>query len=164
MRRRMKIPEAFRKAVVDYGSKEAVAPSVFGSNREGRCYVSTWTNWWLVERLYGQWKFAHALFTAKKPAKTWFYPWEKQNELDWKTTAMNVMNAEYSGNASYEWFEFEEDENGERHMYRVNQFDRIKNIKDPRLNNPALDYLFKYPEKTVAKAFREFKASLEKKN
>ena len=77
---------------------------------------------------------------------------------------MNVMNAEYSGNASYEWFEFEEDENGERHMYRVNQFDRIKNIKDPRLNNPALDYLFKYPEKTVAKAFREFKASLEKKN
>ena len=91
------------------------------------------------------------------------HPLSLLSKLDWKTTAMNVMNAEYAGNASYEWFEWRE-ENGEKVMYRVNQFDRIKSIDDPRLDNPALDYLFKYPEKTVAKAFREFKLSLEKKN
>lgn len=162
MRRRRKVPDAFRKAVVDYGSKEAVAPT--GFSPKDRHYVSTWANWWLVERLYGQWKFAHAIYTAKKPASTWFYPWEEQNELDWKTTAKNIMNAEYSGNASYEWFEHKIDENGEKHMCRVNQFDRIKDITDPRLDNPALDYLFTYPEKTVARAFREFKTSSEKKN
>lgn len=162
MRRKRKVPDAFRKAVVDYGSKEAVAPT--GFSPKDRHYVNTWANWWLVERLYGQWKFAHAIYTTKKPANTWFYPWEEQNELDWKTTAKNIMNAEYSGNASYEWFEHKTDENGEKHMYRVNQFDRIKDITDPRLDNPALDFLFAHPEKTVARAFREFKTSSEKKN
>lgn len=161
LRNRVKVPASFDKAVREYGNPDAKAPSGFGSNRE---YVNCWNNWWLVERLYNQWRYAHAHFTGQKPAKTWFHPWEEQNELDWKTTAMNVMNAEYAGNASYEWFEWRENENGEKCMYRVNQFDRIKSTKDPRLDNPALDYLFKYPEKTVARAFREFKASLEKKN
>lgn len=161
MKGRVKIPDVFRQAVVNYGNPEAKAPSGFGDNKD---YVNCWRNWWLVERLYDQWRYAHALFTAKKPAKTWFYSWEKQNELDWKTTAMNVMNAEYSGNASYEWFEWRE-EDGKKKMYRVNQFDRITDINDPRLTNDALDYLFTYPEKTVAQAFREFKKTLsEKKN
>ena len=160
LRNRVKVPTSFDKAVRKYGNPDTKAPSGFGDNKG---YVNCWDNWWLVERLYNQWRYAHAVFTGKKPAHNWFYAWQEQNELDWKTTAMNVMNAEYSGNASYEWFEWRE-ENGEKIMYRVNQFDRIKNIKDPRLDNPALDYLFKYPEKTVAKAFREFKASLEKKN
>ena len=161
LRNRVKVPISFDKAVREYGSPDAKAPSGFGANKG---YVNCWRNWWLVKRLYNQWRYAHAVFTGKKPAKTWFYPWEDQNELDWKTTAMNVMNAEYSGNASYEWFEWRE-EDGEKKMYRVNQFDRIKNIEDPRLDNPALDYLFTYPEKTVAQAFREFKKTLsEKKN
>lgn len=160
LRKRVKIPASFDKAVRKYGNPDAKAPSGFGDNKG---YVNCWDNWWLVERLYNQWRYAHAVFTGKKPARNWFYAWQEQNELDWKTTAMNVMNAEYSGNASYEWFEWRE-ENGEKIMYRVNQFDRITDISDPRLNNPALDYLFTYPEKTVAKAFREFKLSLEKKN
>ena len=160
LRKRVKIPTSFDKAVRKYGNPDAKAPSGFGDNKG---YVNCWDNWWLAERLYNQWRYAHAVFTGKKPARNWFYARQEQNELDWKTTAMNVMNAEYAGNASYEWFEWRE-ENGEKVMYRVNQFDRITDVSDPRLNNPALDYLFTYPEKTMAKAFREFKLSLEKKN
>lgn len=160
LRKRVKIPTSFDKAVRKYGNPDAKAPSGFGDNKG---YVNCWDNWWLTERLYNQWRYAHAVFTGKKPARNWFYARQEQNELDWKTTAMNVMNAEYAGNASYEWFEWRE-ENGEKVMYRMNQFDRITDISDPRLNNPALDYLFTYPEKTMAKAFREFKLSLEKKN
>lgn len=155
LRNRVKVPISFDKAVREYGNPDAKAPSGFGANKE---YVNCWNNWWLVERLYNQWRYAHAVFTGKKPARNWFHSREEQNELDWKTTAMNVMNAEYAGNASYEWFEWRE-ENGEKKMYRVNQFNRITDIGDLRLTNNALDYLFTYPEKTVAQAFREFKCN-----
>ena len=156
------MPQAFINAVETYGNPEAKAPSGFGENKE---YVNCWNNRWLAERLFNQWRYAHAKFTGKKPARNWFWDSAEQNELDWKTTAMKVMNAEYAGNASYEWFEWRTDENGEKHMYRVNQFDRITDINDPRLDNPALDYLFKYPELTISAALRAFReATSEKKN
>ena len=156
------VPKTFEKIVKEYGAVCRV-PSSWG-NSQHPTYINGWHNDWLVKRLYDQWRYAHAQFTGGKPSKKWFFPFDDQNELDWKTTAMNVMNAEYSGNASYEWFEFRIDENGKRQMYRVNQFDRIKSIDDHRIDNPALDYLFTCPEKTITEAFREFKLSLEKKN
>lgn len=157
------MPKVFEKIVKEYGAVCQV-PAGCGSNQYKR-YLNGWDNDWLVKRLYDQWRYAHAHFTGKKPSERWFCPFADQNELDWRTTVMNVMNAEYSGNASYEWFEHRIDENGKRQMYRVNQFDRIESIADHRIDNPALNYLFTNPELTVSAAFREFKNSpLEKKN
>lgn len=161
--RNMKVPQIWHNIVVGYGTAKAKAPAGFGNERY---YVDCWDNDWLVQRLYGQWRYVHTVAVGLKPSKTWFWKWDDQEkDSDWKTTAMHVMNAEYSGNATYEWFEWEEDENGKEQMYRVNQFDRIEKTDDPRLTNPALDYLFSHPEKTVSAAFKEFKQTLtEKKN
>lgn len=163
MRERMKIPDTFRRAVVEYGNPETKAPSGFGDNKG---YVNCWNNDWLAKRLYGQWKYVHAIAVGEQPAKNWFLPWDdNQDPKDWKHTAMRIMNAEYAGNATYEWFEWREDEKGEKQMYRINQFDRIKDTSDPRLHNPALNYIFSHPKMTAAQAFREFKNTLsEKKN
>lgn len=162
LRNRVKIPTSFDKAVKEYGNPDAKAPSGFGDNKG---YVNCWDNWWLVEQLYKQWKYIHAIANDKKPARNWFLPYDHENATDWKTTTIHIMNAEYAGNASYEWFEWREDENGEKQMYRINQFDRIKDTSDPRLHNPALSYIFSHPKMTVAQAFREFKKTLsEKKN
>ena len=156
------MPERFPLMVCEHGNPEAKAPSGFGDNKE---YVNCWDNRWLAERLFNQWRYAHAKFTGKKAARNWFWDSAEQNELDWKTTAMKVMNAEYAGNASYEWFEWRVNEKGENQMYRVNQFDRIEDTSDPRLDNQFLDFLFTYPEKTLGTAMREFRKALsEKKN
>lgn len=160
--RNMKVPKTFRNIVVGFGSAKAKAPAGFGDDRY---YIDCWDNDWLAKRLFGQWKYLKAKTLGLKPAATWFWDADKQQASDWKTTAMHVMNGEYSGNATYEWFEWKEDENGEKQMYRVNQFDRIENTDDPRLINPALDYLFSHPEMTVPQALKEFKRTLvEKKN
>ena len=154
------VSQVFRGIVEGFGTAKAKAPAGFND----RHYVDCWDNDWLAKRLYGQWKYVHAVATGKQPAKSWFLPWDdNQDPKDWKHTAMRVMNAEYAGNATYEWFDFKEDENGEKQMYRVNQFDRIKDTSDPRLHNPALDYLFAHPEMTVVKALKEFKKTLSEK-
>lgn len=156
------MPTSFKKAVELEGNPEAKAPVDSGGKRG---YANVWRNPWLISCLYNQWRYAHALYTGKTPSKYWFYTSDDdQNELDWKTTAMHIMNAEYAGNATYEWFDWKV-VNGKEEMYRVNQFDRITDISDPRLNNPVLDYLFTFPEKTVRDALRDYKMTLsEKKN
>lgn len=161
------MPKKFEYAVVACGSAKAVAPTELGGKR---CYTLCWDNGWLIKRLYNQWRYVHAVAIGKKPARSWFWSNDEQEPSDWKTTAMRVMNAEYSGNATYEWFDSykwfdrEGGKDGGKAMCRVNQFDRINNTADPRLENPALDYLFAHPELTVADAWQGYRRTLEKKN
>ena len=60
------------------------------------------------------------------------------------------MNAEYSGNATYE--HFERDENG--NTIKTEWFERLKE-GDKRLENKALFYLFEHPELTIKQALKE---------
>lgn len=161
------MPKKFEYAVVGCGSVTAIAPTEL---RGKRCYTLCWTNGWLIKRLYNQWRYAHAEAIGKKPVRSWFWSNDGQEASDWKTTAMRVMNAEYAGNAtyewfdSYEWFDREGDKNVGETMHRVNQFDRINDTADPRLDNPALDYIFSHPEMTIADAWQGYRRTLEKKN
>lgn len=157
------MPKCFEEAVKKYGADCPVPVGRSNYNDPGH-YIQAWDNDWLVKQLFDQWRYLKAKTKGLKPAATWFWSSDGQEASDWRTTAMGIMNAEYAGNASYEWFDFKEDENGEKQMYRVNYFERIFDTSDPRVQNPALDYIFCHPELTVCAAFREFKASLEKKN
>ena len=153
------MPTCFVEAVKKYGADCPVPVGRSSSNDPGH-YIQAWNNDWLVKRLFDQWRYACALHKGVKPARTWFWDADKQEATDWKTTVMHIMNAEYAGNASYEWFDFKEDENGERQMYRVNYFERITDTSDPRIQNPALDYLFSHLDLTVCAAYRELKKLL----
>lgn len=145
--RHIKYPKTFEMAVTDYGNPENVAPVGFG---DSQTYTNVWHYGWLVERLYNQYRFAKAKATGKKCPHSWF--WEDSDCTDWKETAMRVMNAQYSGNASYEWFE---EKDGE--TYKTNWYERIKDTSDPRLDNPALDYIFAHLDLTIITALRQFK-------
>lgn len=142
---RMDWPKAFEKAVQDYGNPEN-KPPLGSHNRE---YHNAWHNPWLTKRLYDQYKYARAKANGKKFSKTWF--WGDYDCTDWKETAMCVLNAQYFGNASYEWFEMKDGE-----MYKTNWYERIKDTSDPRLDNPALDYIFAHPDLTISTALRQF--------
>ena len=157
------MPSCMFKIVEDYGADCPVPVGRCSKNDPGH-YIQGWENEWLVARLFNQWRYFKAIKMGLQPARSWFWDADDHDAADWKTTAMHVMNAEYGGNASYEWFDYKEDENGEKHMYRVNYFERIENTDDPRIQNPALDYLFSHPDLTICAAYREFKNSLEKKN
>lgn len=152
--------ECFSEAVRVYGNPEAKAPS--GTSEKDRYYVSVWQNPYLTERLYKQWKYLHAKANKRTAPQSWIL-WANAEERppeDWKSTAMTVINAEYAGNASYEWFDWEETETGEKVMRRVNYFKRIENTDDPRLDNPALDYLFSHPKLGACTALARFKHTL----
>lgn len=140
-------PKAFKSAVQDYGNPENKAPSGFGNNQR---YTNVWHNNWLAQRLWNQYRYARARTTGKEFSKSWF--WEEYSFLDWRETARRTMNAEYSGNASYEWFEIEDGE-----MYKTAWYERIANSSDPRLKNPALDYLFSHLDLPPATAMKKFK-------
>lgn len=151
--------KCFSEAVRVYGSPDAKAPS--GVSEKNRYYVSVWQNPYLSEVLYKQWKYLRAKNKGQNPPRVWFWIKEDdQSPADWKTTARKIINAEYAGNASYEWFDWEETDTGERVMHRVNYFERIDNTSDPRLNNPALDYLFSHPELGSCTALAKFKHAL----
>ena len=156
------VPKCFQEAVKKYGA-DCPVPVGKSSYDDPGHYINGWDNDWLVQCLSDQWKYLRAKTEGLKPARTWFWSSDGQDASDWKTTAMHIINAEYAGNASYEWFEFKEDENGEKQMYRVNYFERITNTSDQRLQNPALDYIFSHPELSVCAAFKAFKSSPLKK-
>lgn len=147
MLRRFKCTKAFGKAVTDYGNPENVAPTGFGGNQS---YTNVWCHDWLLERLYNQYRYAKAKATGKKCPHSWF--WGDYDCTDWKETAMLVMNAYYSGNAFYEWFEKKDGE-----IYKTNWYERIKDTSDPRLDNPALDYIFSHLDLTITTALKQFK-------
>lgn len=151
--------KCFSEAVRVYGNPEAKAPS--GTSGKDRYYVSVWQNPYLAEVLYKQWKYFRAKNKGQNPPRVWFWIQKDDQTLtDWKTTAKQIINAEYTGNASYEWFDWEETESGERVGRRVNYFERIKDVSDPRLDNPALDYLFSHPELGSCTALARFKCDL----
>lgn len=139
-------PKAFEKAVTDYGNPKNQAPIGFGDSQS---HTNVWRNSWLVERLYNQYRFAKAKVAGKTPPGTWFWGYDCN---DWKETAMRTLNAYYSGDATYEWFE---EKDGE--VYKTNWYERIKDTSDPRLDNPALDYLFAHLDLTIITALRQFK-------
>lgn len=147
MLRRINCPKAFEKAVIEYGNPENKAPCGLGNNKYR---TNVWRYDWLLERLYRQHCYARAKATGKTPPKTWF--WEEYDCTNWKKTAMRVMNAHYSGNASYEWFEIRDGE-----MYKTNWYEPIEDTSDPRLDNPALDYIFAHLDLTTTTALRQFK-------
>lgn len=147
MLRRIKCPKAFEKAVTDYGNPKNQVPVGFGDNQS---YANAWHNDWLVERLYNQYRFAKAKATGKECHLSWF--WGDYDCTDWKETAMHVLNVYYAGNASYEWFKMKDGE-----MCKTNWYERIKDTSDPRLDNPALDYIFAHLDLTIITALRQFK-------
>lgn len=140
-------PKAFEKAVTDYGNPQNQAPIDFG---DSQYCTNVWHYGWLVERLYNQYRFAKAKATGKKCPRSWF--WEDYDCANWKETAKRVLNAQYSSNASYEWFEIKDGK-----MYKTNWYERIKDTSDPRLDNPALDYIFAHLDLTIITALRQFK-------
>lgn len=147
MLRHIKYPKAFEEAVTYYGNPKNQAPVGFGDSQS---YTNVWRYTWLVERLYNQYRFAKAKAAGKTPPETWF--WGDYDCANWKETAKRVLNAQYSGNASYEWFETKDGE-----MYKTNWYERIKDTSDPRLDNPALDYIFSHLDLTIITALRQFK-------
>ena len=140
-------PKAFEKAVTDYGNPKNQAPVGFGDSQS---YTNVWRYSWLVERLYNQYRFVKAKATGKECPHSWF--WGEYDCTNWKKTAKRVLNAYYSGNATYEWFEMKDGE-----MYKTNWYERIKDTSDSRLDNPALDYIFAHPDLTISTALKQFK-------
>lgn len=144
---RIDYPKAFDNAVRDYGNPENKVPVEFGRNKT---YHNAWHNSYLIKRLYAQYKYARAKATGKRFSKSWF--WGDYSYLDWRETATRIMNAEYSGNASYEWFETRDGD-----MYKTNWYERITEYSDSRLDNPALDFLFNHLDLPPATAMKKFK-------
>ena len=149
--RHIKYPKAFEKAVTKYGNPENIAPTGFGDNLS---YTNVWRYDWLIERLYSQYRYAKAKAAGKECPHSWF--WGEYDCTDWKETAMHVMNAHYSGNATYEWFEMKDGK-----IYKTNWYERIKDTSDPRLDNPALDYIFAHLDLTLTTALKQFKKGEE---
>lgn len=145
--RRIKYPKAFEMAVTDYGNPQNQAPAGFGYDQY---YTNVWHYDGLLERLYNQYRYARAKATGKKCPRSWF--WEDYDCTNWKETARHVLNVQFSGNASYEWFE---EKDGE--TYKTNWYERIKDTSDPRLDNPALDYIFAHLDLTITTALKQFK-------
>ena len=140
--------------------------------KDERIYINGLSSNSIRKRIYDMWGYEHkrALRMAVgKDGKHKAYGILsrllcRKHKTDWKDVMTTLLNAEYAGNATYEWFDLvnaAESSDGDeyRHMKRVNQFDLIVDYDDDARTNCLLplEYMFEHPDMTLASIRKNLK-------